>query len=196
MPEERASTYLRELERLCLALREKEIREAAIGRRDEKIRELEKELLLFRRPAKMPKTSSVPPARGKKTNRTTGRRRKPGPKRGHVGVSRVPSETDAAIACRPNAWGGYGQVLPEIGGWLVGRSQVTELPAVTPVVLEGWQYAVSRAHCGVETRGSYPAGLEPHRTFGPGVEAVLSYLHERHHVGYGRTAGISRHGST
>ena len=55
-------------------------REAAIERRDEKIRALEEELLLFRRPAKTPENSSVPPSRGQKANRVAGRRRKLGPK--------------------------------------------------------------------------------------------------------------------
>ena len=41
-------------------------REAAIGRRDAKIRELEEELAQFRRPAKTPENSSVPPSRGKR----------------------------------------------------------------------------------------------------------------------------------
>jgi transposase len=63
---------------------------------------------------------------------------------------------------------------------------------VTPVVIEGWQYAVTCGRCGAETRGSYPAGLEPRRTFGPGVEALLSYLHERHHVGYERLVELCR----
>src|SRR6266540_5947291 len=64
-------------------------REAAIERRDEKIRALEEELAQFRRPAKTPENSSVPPSRGQKANRVERRRgRKPGPKRGHVGVSR------------------------------------------------------------------------------------------------------------
>jgi hypothetical protein len=62
-------------------------REAAIERRDEKIRALEEELLLFRRPAKAPESSSIPPSRGPKANRVAGRHRKPGPKRGHVGVN-------------------------------------------------------------------------------------------------------------
>jgi transposase len=51
-------------------------REAAIERRDEKIRELEEELAQFRRPAKTPENSSVPPSRGQKANRASGRRRK------------------------------------------------------------------------------------------------------------------------
>lgn len=167
-------------------------REAALERRDEKIRELEEELSQFRRPVKTPENSSVAPSRGQKANRGTGRRRKPGPKRGHVGVSRTRSEPDVVVACRPSACAGCGEPLPQAGGRRVGRSQVTDLPPVEPVVIEAWQYAVTCAQCGVQTVGTYPAGLEPRRTFGPGIEALLSYLHERHHVGYERLVEVCR----
>ena len=167
-------------------------REAAIKRRDEKIRALEEELLLFRRPAKTPGNSSVPPSRGQKANRVDGRRRKLGPKRGHVGVSRVRSEPDVVVECRPRVCGGCGQGLPQVGGRRTGRSQVTELPAFAPVVIEAWQYTVACERCGEQTASTYPAGLEPRRTFGPGVEALLSYFHERHHVGYERLVEICR----
>ena len=167
-------------------------REAAIERRDEKIRALEEELVQFRRPAKTPENSSVPPSRGQKANRVAGRRRKPGPKRGHVGASRMRSTPDLVIECRPIACGGCGEPLPRTGGRRVGRSQVVDLPPVTPVVIEGWQYALTCAHCGAHTTGTYPAGLEPRRTFGPRIEALLSYLHERHHVGYERLVELCR----
>jgi transposase len=166
-------------------------REAAIGRRDEKIRELEEELAQFRRPAKTPENSSVPPSRGQKANRVAGRR-KLGPKRGHVGVSRVRSEPDVVVACRPRACAGCGQVLPQSGGRRTGRSQVIEVPTFAPVVIEAWQYTVACERCGEQTAGTYPAGLEPRRTFGPGVEALLSYFHERHHVSYERLVEVCR----
>ena len=166
--------------------------EAAIERRDEKIRALEEELAQFRRPAKTPANSSVPPSRGQKANRTDGRRRKLGPKRGHVGVSRVRSEPDVVIECRPSQCGGCHEPLSQTGGRRVGRSQVIELPPVTSVVLEGWQYAMTCGHCGVQTVGAYPSGLEPQRTFGPRIEALLGYLHERHHVGYERLVEVCR----
>jgi len=167
-------------------------REAAIEWRDEKIRELEEELSQFRRPVKTPDNSSVPPSRGQKANRAERRGRKPGPKRGHVGVSRVRSEPDVVVECRPSACEGCGEPLPETGGRRVGRSQVTELPSFEPVVIEGWQYAITCGHCGEQTVGAYPEGLEPRRTFGPGIEALLSYLHERHHVGYERLVEVCR----
>src|SRR5215217_885651 len=167
-------------------------REAALERRDEKIRELEEELSQFRQPAKTPEDSSVPPSRGQKANRADGRRRKHGPKRGHVGVSRVRSEPDVVVACRPSACAGCGEALPRAGGRRVGRSQVIDLPAFRPVVLEAHQYRVTCPRCGEQAVGSYPVGLEPHRTFGPGIEALVSYLHERHHVGYERLVEVCR----
>ena len=167
-------------------------REAAIERRDQKIRELEEELAQFRRPAKTPENSSVPPSRGQKANQADGRRRQHGPKRGHVGASRVRSEPDVVVACRPSACAGCGASLPQTGGRRVGHSQVVEVPSPAAVVIEAQQYAVRCEHCGVRTAGTYPAGLEPRRTFGPGVEALLSYLHERHHVSYERLVELCR----
>src|SRR5688572_12562107 len=154
-------------------------REAAIERRDEKIRRLEEELSQFRRPAKTSQSSSVPPSRGQKANRVGGRRLKYGPSRGHRGVSRVRRESDVVIECRPRACAGCGQELPQIGERRTGRSQVIKTPAFTPVVIEAWQYTVACERCGEQTAGTYPVGLEPRRTFGPGVEALLSRSEER-----------------
>src|SRR5215213_9314896 len=98
-------------------------REAAIERRDEKIRELEEELAQFRRPVKTPENSSVPPSRAQKANRGEGRRRKLGPKRGHVGVGRARSEPDVVVECRPRACGGCGQGLPQTGGVGLGAAR-------------------------------------------------------------------------
>jgi len=129
-------------------------RETAIERRDEEIRALEGELAELRRPAKTPEHSSVPPSRGQQAHRVERRGRKPGPKRGHVGVSRRRGEPDLVLACRPSACAGCGERLPRSGGRLVGRSQVTELPTVEPVVIEAWRYAVTCPRRGVRTPGT------------------------------------------
>src|SRR5690242_16809313 len=76
--------------------------QAELAARDEKIHDLEEELAQFRRPVKTPENSSVPPSRAEKANRAAGRR-KLGPKRGHVGASRVRSEPDVVVECRPRA---------------------------------------------------------------------------------------------
>ena len=163
-----------------------------LAERDARIRELEEELGQFRRPTKTPDNSSLPPSRGQKADRAVRRGRKRGPKRGHVGTSRRRSEPDVVVVCRPTVCAGCGGPLPETGGQRVGRSQVVELPPVRPTVVEARQYATTCSGCGVRTVAAYPAGLEPRRTFGPTLEALLGYFHERHHVGYERLVELCR----
>jgi transposase len=141
-------------------------------------------------PPKTSGNSSVPPSVGFKPNRSERRARKR--RRGHDGISRRRQKPDVIVRCRPSACQECGKSLPLAGQRRVGRSQVVELPPVRPVVVEAWQYAARCRGCGARTKGTYPAGLEPTRTFGPGVEALLGYFHERHHVGYERLVEVSR----
>ena len=141
-------------------------------------------------PPKTPGNSSVPPSAGFKANRAERRARKR--RRGHDGISRRRQTPDVIVRCRPGACRGCGAPLPLGGQRRVGRSQVVELPPIRPVVVEAWQYAARCRGCGARTKGAYPEGLEPSRTFGLGVEALLGYLHERHHVGYERLVELCR----
>jgi transposase len=141
-------------------------------------------------PPKTPGNSSVPPSVGFKANRAERRARKR--RRGHDGISRRRQRPDVIVRCRPTTCEGCGELLPLAGQRRVGRSQVVELPPVHPVVIEGWQYAARCRSCGTRTKGSYPAGLEPTRTFGPQIEALLGYFHERHHVSYERLVEVCR----
>jgi transposase len=141
-------------------------------------------------PPKTPGNSSVPPSVGFKANRAERRSRKRRP--GHDGISRRRQQPDVIVRCRPTICQGCGEPLPLRGQRRVGRSQVTELPPIRPVVVEAWQYAARCGGCGHRTKGTYPAGLEPTRTFGPQIEALLGYFHERHHVSYERLVELCR----
>ena len=141
-------------------------------------------------PPKTPGNSSVPPSVGFKPNRAERRARKR--RRGHDGISRPRQTPDVIVRCRPSTCQGCGEALPEVGHRRVGRSQVVELPTLRPVVIEAWQYAARCRRCGTRTKGGYPDGLEPTRTFGPGIEALLGYFHERHHVSYERLVELCR----
>jgi transposase len=142
------------------------------------------------RPPKTPGNSSVPPSVGFKANRAERRARKR--RAGHDGISRRRQPPDVIVRCRPTTCAGCGEPLPLSGQRRVGRSQVVELPPIRPVVVEAWQYAARCGGCGQRTKGTYPAGLEPQRTFGPQIEALLGYFHERHHVSYERLAEVCR----
>ena len=171
----------------------------AAGQQPERIAELERQLVELRAehqqvsaPKKTSANSSVPPSVGFKADRTDRRRRRRGAKRGHAGTSRRRQQPDVIVRCRPSTCSGCGEPLPLEGQRRVGRSQVVELPPVRPVVIEGWQYAARCTGCGTRTKGTYPAGLEPTRTFGPGIEALLGYFHERQHIGYERLVEVCR----
>ena len=170
----------------------------AAGQQPERLAELERQLAELQAevqrlstPPKTSANSSVPPSVGFKANRAERRRRR-GKWRGHPGTSRRRQRPDVIVRCRPSTCSGCGEPLPLAGQQRVGRSQVVELPPVRPVVIEGWQYAARCRGCGTRTKGAYPAGLEPTRTFGPGIEALLGYFHERHHVGYERLVEVCR----
>jgi transposase len=177
-----------------LAEREAEVAEQreVIARRDARVRELEDELARLSLPAKTPENSSVPPSRGQKANAERRAGAKRGPKRGHVGVSRARQEPEVVLHCRPAACGACGATLSGSEQRRVGRSQVIDLPAVRPAVVEAWRYAAICAACGARTEGPYPAGFEPQRSFGPGIEALLGYLREAHHLGYERLETVCR----
>jgi transposase len=170
----------------------------AAGQQPERMAELERQLAELQAevqrlsaPPKTSANSSVPPSVGFKANRTERRRRR-GKRRGHAGTSRRRQRPDVIVRCRPSACAGCGEPVPLGGQRRVGRSQVVELPPIRPVVIEAWQYAARCRGCGTRTKGTYPAGLEPNRTFGPGIEALLGYFHERHHVGYERLVEVCR----
>src|ERR687894_539371 len=150
---------------------------------------LEAELARLRRP-KGPGNSSVPPSAGIKPNRAERRRKKRGPKRGHHGLSRRRAHPDVVVRCRPSTCRGCGAALGEAGQRRVRRSQVVELPEVRPVVIEAHVYAARCASCGERTVGEVPAGLEPARTFGARVEALLGYLHYGHHLSHERLVAV------
>jgi transposase len=154
--------------------------------------ELEAELARRGGPPKTPQNSSTPPSKGWKRERPSGERAKRGRPVGHPGTSRRRAEPDWVVLCQPTHCAACGHELAGGPQTRVGVSQVVELPPVQPVVFEAWRYAATCPHCGTTTAAAYPAGFEPTRVFGPRLEAVWTYLHEYHHVGYARLAAIGR----
>jgi transposase len=164
--------------------------QATVARLEARLAEVEAELSAQRPPPKTPENSSVPPSQGFKPNRAERRGRKPGARRGHLGSSRLRQPPDQVVKMRPTACGGCGAELSPRDQRRVGKSQVLELPPVRPVVIELWRYAAVCLGCQHRTVAEAPAGLEPQRVFGPRIEALLGYLHERHHLSYQRLVEV------
>jgi transposase len=166
--------------------------EAELVAAQARIRELEAELARRGGPPKTPQNSSTPPSKGWKQERPATEGTKRGPPFGHLGRSRRRAEPDWVVLCQPTHCAACGQDLAAAPQQRVGVSQVVELPPVQPVVLEAWRYAATCPCCGATTTADYPAGFEPTRVFGPHLEALWTYLHERHHVSYARLAALGR----
>jgi transposase len=166
--------------------------ESLLAAAEARIRELEAELARRGGPPKTPENSSTPPSKGWKRERppTGAEGAKRGRPVGHPGTSRQRVEPDWIVLCQPTHCAGCGQDLTAGSQTRVGVSQVVELPPVQPVVLEAWRYTATCPHCGTTTTADYPPGFEPTRVFGPRLEALWTYLHEQHHIGYARLAAL------
>src|SRR2546422_717448 len=72
---------------------------------------------------------------------------------------------------------------------LIGQL-VTELPEIRPVVIETRQHEVVCPGCQRLHRGPLPEGLEASRQVGPRLEALVTYLHHEHHLGFARLGTV------
>ena len=75
---------------------------------------------------------------------------------------------------------------------LIGRSQVVEIPPVQPVVIEAQRYGCRCPRCQRFQTAAYPPGLEGERVFGARLEALVTYLHQIHHLSYARLQTVLR----
>lgn len=145
--------------------------------------ELEAQL---KRPRKTSKNSSLPASRQPKANTANQPGKKRGPKPGHPGKSRPRSTPDVTLECRLETCPSCGAKVSMGLHQEAGRSQVIEIPPIDPVVIEAVSYDVQCPCCGSTHRTTYPEGLEPHRVFGPTVEALVIYLRQVHHLSFER----------
>jgi transposase len=136
--------------------------------------------------------SSQPPARDVKRNLATNRKRKKhGPPFGHARQTRAwEAEPDRIIEGRVESCGYCQADLRGIEPRVVLRHQLTEVPPITPVVIETRQAEVVCPDCQRITRGELPAGLDGGRSFGPRLAATIVYLKHEQHLSYERVTQL------
>jgi transposase len=165
---------------------------ALIQRLFEEIRRLEAEVERLKQPPPTSGNSSQPPARDWKADRPQRKRRKKlGAKLGHAKTERPwVDNPEKVIEVWVETCAQCGTSLLEQAPERVFRRQLTELPEITPVVIETRQYEVRCPCCQQLQRGALPEGLEASRRFGPRLEALVAYLHHEHHLGFERLCGV------
>jgi len=139
-------------------------------------------------PVKTATNSSVPPAQGYKPKRKppADSPRKRGPKAGHPGTTWVLASPDVQLMAKVAQCPDCGQELDALPQEVVARRQIIDLPPIEPVVVEAQVCQVACPGCGHRAKAAFPAAFTAPQTFGPMSQAVVTYLHEVHHVPYGR----------
>lgn len=147
------------------------------------------------KPKKTSSNSHTPPSQDgpgrENRKRDKDQRRHPRPSR--PGVSRPladnPDKTERRLAdCCPHC----GTAAPAAGQWCRHRYDHIELPAIRPVVTRVELFGGRCGGCGRRYRAAPPAGMMPGTPFGPGIRALLLYLHHSHHVGFERLSRMAR----
>ncbi len=165
---------------------------ALIQRLFEEIRRLEAEVERLKQPLSTSGNSPQPPSRDWKADRPQRKRHKKiGAKPGHAKAERpLVDNPEKGIEVWVETCARCGTGLLEQAPERVFRRQLTELPEIKPVVIETRQYEVRCPGCQRLQRGALPEGLEASRRFGPRLEALVTYLHHEHHLGFERLCGV------
>ena len=158
----------------------------------DRITELEREIAQHNKPRKTSRNSSLPPSKEHKPNRKNkaNPKKKRGPRVGHPGRSRTRSEPDVVVKCCPSHCSACDADLQDVEPMLVGVNQVIDIPPVRPTVVEAHRYSVICPACHHQESAAYPVGMEPERVFGNGIESLVNYLHQEHHIGYARLESL------
>jgi transposase len=152
------------------------------------VERLKAEVERLKKPPTTSQNSSQPPSRDWKANKSKRPRpRKNGAKLGHAKMERPLSDNPTDVIPVPVAeCADCGADLRRVPPRRVLRRQITELPEIKPIILETRQHEVECPRCHRLQRGVLPEGLEAQRQFGPRLEALLTYLHQEHHLSFER----------
>src|SRR5690349_7311142 len=157
---------------------------ALIERLAARVAELE---ALVGKPRKTSANSHIRPSKdgpGGASSKTK-RWRKPRPSR--PGVSRpLADDPDRTERCLAEACPHCGTAAPETAQRCRHRYDHIDLPEVRPVVTRVELFGGRCGGCGRRYRAAPPAAMPPGTPFGPGIRALLAYLHHSHHVGFER----------
>jgi transposase len=135
------------------------------------------------KPPKTPENSSLPPSRGQKANAAEGEKKG---RKGRPGVARElcanPDVTRDIFAERCDCGG----KVAAGGQALAHAYDHIELPPIRPVTTRINLHSGDCSCCGKTVTAAPPADMPPGSPFGPGIVALVAYLHGCQMVSYAR----------
>lgn len=139
-------------------------------------------------PPKTPDNSSLPPSRGDKANvadakSTTTRK-------GRAGVARTLCETPDATRNVPAERCACGTALSAADQTLAHAYDHIDLPPIKPVTTRVNLFRATCPCCRKRVTAKPPADMTPGSPFGPGIVALVTYLHACQMVSYARLVEI------
>lgn len=148
---------------------------------------------LVGKPRKTSSNSHIPPSKddfGKRGGK--GRKPKAGKRPSREGKHRplaeTPDKTERVMAsecghCGTDVTGQVQQCRQ--------RYDHVDLPPIRPVVTRVELWGGRCRCCGRRYKAQAPVGMAPGSPFGPGIRALMAYLHHSHHVGFERLSRIA-----
>lgn len=148
---------------------------------------------LVGKPRKTSSNSHIPPSKddfGKKGGK--GRKpkagRRPAGEGKHRPLAETPDKTERVMA---SECGHCGTDVTSQVQQCRQRYDHVDLPPIRPVVTRVELWGGRCRCCGRRYKAQAPVGMAPGSPFGPGIRALMAYLHHSHHVGFERLSRIA-----
>jgi transposase len=143
-----------------------------------------------KKPKKTSKNSSLPPAKGFKTEVKSDEKETQGKREasiGREGGGRALSETpDQTIKATVKSCQNCGTEIGESLQQLLQRYDKIDIPPIQPIVTRVEQYGCCCPGCGQQQIASVPVGMEPGSPFGNRIAALVTTLRYSHAISYSR----------
>ena len=135
-------------------------------------------------PPKTPGNSSLPPSKGQKSNRP---QRAKGRRKGRPGVARALAEApDQVRDFYAERCDGCGKRVTQADQPDVHAYDHIDLPPIEPIVTRINLHSGACACCGKRVAAKAPTDMPVGSPFGPGITALVVYMHTRHMVSFSR----------